>query len=79
MSVIIVNAQLGRIIVELRDRIGTQVLPLMSRHDPTPMPYDLHIRERFNDDGSIDMVHCKRIYMDDSIVDAPGEYKREGR
>ncbi len=47
----------------LKDRIGEEeVVSISSRYDPIPMPYMLHIREKFNDDGTVEGVHRKRVY-----------------
>ena len=58
--------------IELRDRMEIPGLDLTSpknRSDPTPRGYLLHIRERFNDDGTVELIHRKRVYDDDTIVD----------
>ena len=58
------------IMTDLRDRIEMpDIFPVVSRFDPTPEPYILHIREQFNDDGTVTTIHRKRIYDSDRIVD----------
>jgi hypothetical protein len=48
---------------EYRNRIEvSECVSVISRYDPTPKPYSLHIRERFNDDGTVDVIHRKRVY-----------------
>ena len=49
--------------MEIRERIGEQELvSVVDRFAPTPRPYTLLIRERFNDDGTVDVISRKRIY-----------------
>jgi len=56
----------------MKDRIEIPELPVMkSRFDPIHEPYMLHIRERFNDDGTVTTIHRKRVYSNDRIVDEP--------
>ena len=47
----------------MKDRIEIpEIQEVKSRFDPTPEPYTLHIREQFNDDGTVTTIHRKRIY-----------------
>lgn len=52
----------------LKDRVEDIVPQVKSRFDPIPEPYMLHIRERFNDDGTVETVHRKRVYNNGTIV-----------
>lgn len=54
--------------MEIKDRIeiGDVASAAKSRFDPIPRPYMLHIRERFNDDGTVEVIHRKRVY--DSVL-----------
>lgn len=56
--------------MEIRDRTEeSELIEITDRYAPTPAPYMLHIRERFNDNGTIDVVHRKRVYSNGEIID----------
>ena len=57
--------------IEMRDRMEGPFLVSVGRNEPIPKSYLLHIREQFNDDGTVTTIHRKRLY-EGSILHADG-------
>lgn len=54
--------------IEMRDRIEEIELVSAGRYEPICRPYILHIRERFNEDGTVTTIHRKRVYDGEIFV-----------